>query len=151
MSEKLKEIAALCLLTPALLWAQDGLSVKALRALPGKACLYEIAFTTTDELSADAEIRLSFPAGFDLTAFEIAGSISINGGFTWKREGQQVTLRRSGLGAAVPRGQKVKVQLGLIQNPADFATAAPVRVEVFHTSKAKTPQAITRRVEFESR
>lgn len=144
-------VAAFCLLAPAAIWAQEALSVKALRALPRQVSLYEIAFTTTEVLGADAEIRVSFPATYDLNAFEIAGSTSINGGFTWQRQGQLVTLRRSGIGTPVPRGQKVSVQLGLINNPPIFAAAEPVRVEILHSKKDTTAKVLTNRVEFQSR
>jgi len=131
--------------------AQETLAVKAMRAAPQQASLYEIAFTTTDPLAADAEIRLTFPSAYDLKHFEIAGSTTILGGLSWKRDGQVVTLRRSGLGAVVPPGQKVSVQLGMIQNPSRFDTAEPLRIEVLPSPKTRTLRTFTSRVEFLSR
>lgn len=142
---------ACCLLAPLTMWAQDAVSVKALRAVPRQVSLYEITFTTTDSLRPDAEIHLTFPASYDLSAFEIAGSTSINGGFTYKRDGQKVTLQRSGIGTPVQRGQKVSLQLGLIKNPPTFDSAEPVRIEVFHSKKQTPTKAITSRVEFQRR
>lgn len=144
-------LAVFSLLAPMATWAQEALSVKALRAAPRQTSIYEIAFTTTEIVAADAEIRVTFPASYALSALEIVGSTNIHGGFTFKREGQRVTLQRSGIGAAVPRGHKVSLQLGLIKNPSTFATAEPIRVEVLHSKKATTAKAFTASVEFQSR
>ncbi len=145
-------VTAVCLMTPITMWGQDQLKVKAMRAAPRQTSLYEITFTTTETLAADAEIRVMFPSTYDLGGFEIAGSTTINGGFTFKREGQRVTIQRTGLGSSIPRGQKVSLQLGLIKNPPLFANAEPVRIEVLHSRKATTAaKAFTSSVEFQAR
>ncbi len=131
--------------------AQEKMAIKALRAAPRLASLYEISFVTSEALAVDAEIRISFPASYNLSELEIAGSTSINGGLTLTRDGQRVIVKRSGLGTAVPRGQQVSLQLGLIKNPAAFATAEPVQIEVLHSKKTTTAKAFTSSVEFQSR
>jgi hypothetical protein len=136
---------------PALSWSQEAMAIKALRAAPRQASLYEVSFSTGEVLAVDAEIRLTFPASYDLSALEIAGSTTINGGLTLTRDGQRVAIKRTGLGTAVPRGQKVSLQLGLIKNPSSFATAEPVRVEVLHSKKTTTAKAFASSVEFQSR
>jgi hypothetical protein len=108
----------------------DSLTVRALRAEPGKPSLYDLTFVTTDTLASDAEIIITFPRVFDLRPLEIAGSSAINGGFTLKRNGQEVRLRRTGLGDKVPPGRKVSVQLGLIVNPTDWAASPKVEVQI---------------------
>jgi hypothetical protein len=131
--------------------AQEKMTVKALRAAPRKASIYEVTFSTTEALARDAEIRLTFPASYDLSELDIAGSTSINGGMTLTRNGQRVIVKRGGLGTVVPRGQQVSLQLGLIKNPATFANAEPVRVEVLHSQKSTTAKAFASSVEFQSR
>lgn len=109
---------------------RDSLTVKALRAEPGKPSLYEVSFVTTDSLAATATIILTFPASFDLSQLEIAGSSTINGGFALARNGQEVQLRRTGLGSKIPPGKKVSIQLGLIVNPPNFSASHQVRVQL---------------------
>lgn len=112
---------------------RDSLTVQALRAAPGKPSLYELTFVTTDTLKGDADIVVTFPSAFDLSQLQIAGSGQINGGFKLERRGQEVRLRRTGLGEKIPPGRKVSVQLGLIVNPPSFSSAHQVRVAVANT------------------
>jgi len=118
---------------------RDSLAVKALRAEPGKPSLYEVSFVTTDSLAPNATLVVTFPREFDLRQLEIAGSSTINGGFTLERKGQEVRLRRSGLGAKIPPGKKVSIQLGLIGNPANLSASHQVRVQL----PAAAPSAAT--------
>lgn len=116
---------------------RDSLTVQALRAQPGKPSLYELRFVTTDTLARDAEIVVTFPRAFDLSQLEIAGSSQISGGFKLERKGQEVHLRRTGLGEKIPPGRKVSLQLGLIINPPDFSASHQVTVQL----PAATPSA----------
>jgi hypothetical protein len=109
---------------------RDSLAVKALRAEPGKPSLYEVSFVTTDSLSSRATIMIAFPQEFDLRQLEIAGSSTINGGFTLERKDREVLLRRTGLGAPIPPGKQVSIQLGLIVNPANLSASHQVRVQL---------------------
>jgi len=131
--------------------AQEKMTIKALRAAPRLASLYEISFVTSEALAVDAEIRISFPVSYDLSTLEIAGSATINGGLTLTRDGQRVIVKRTGLGTVVPRGQKVGLQLGVIKNPATFAIVEPVRIEILHSQKTTTAKAFASSVEFQSR
>lgn len=115
---------------------RDSLAVKALRATPGKPSLYEVSFVTTDSLSPNAIIALTFPKTFDLSQLEIAGSSTINGGFALTRKGQEVQLQRTGLGVPIPPGKKVSLQLGLIGNPTSFSASHQVRVQLPATRAA---------------
>lgn len=123
----------------------DSLTVRALKATPNKATLYEIAFLTRDTLATDAKILLSFPPECDLSALEIVGSSNINGGWTLRKNRRQATLRRTGLGDAIAPGKRVGVKLGLIKNPTDFNTAHRVDVQI--RPSAKKPTGAKRRVE----
>lgn len=123
---------------------RDSLTVHALRAEPGKPSLYELRFVTVDTLAREAEIIVTFPHAFDLSQLEIAGSSQINGGFKLERKGQEVRLRRTGLGEKIPPGRKVSLQLGLIVNPADFSASHQVTVQL----PAAAPFANNKEVKF---
>ena len=107
-----------------------ALKLRALRAEPGKVSLYELSFTTKDTLDSKAEMTFNFPPAFDLSALEIASSTNINGGFKILKEGNRVTVRRTGLGDPVPPGREVSLQLGLIKNPPDIFGAHEVAFEI---------------------
>jgi hypothetical protein len=126
---------------------RDSLAVKALRAEPGKPSLYEVSFVTTDSLASNAIIVVTFPAEFDLSQLEIAGSSTINGGFTLERKGQEVRLRRTGLGAKIFPGKKVSIQLGLIVNPANLSASHRVRVQLPPPSGAPSAATMTKNME----
>jgi hypothetical protein len=127
---------------------RDSLSVRSLRAEPGKASLYDVTFVTTDTLASDAEIVIAFPPVFDLSLLEIAGSSEINGGFKLERKGREVRLRRTGLGDQVPPGRKVSVQLGMIVNPADLTAAHRVDVQLRSSSRLATAIVKNQQVQF---
>jgi len=114
-------------------------TMRALRAEAGKPSLYEVRFVTTDTLEAKAELEFEFPAALDLRQLEVASSTSINGGFTLVRERNIVRVRRTGLGAVVPPGSSVELQLGLITNP----TPLPASLEVSFTQLRASGQAAT--------
>ncbi len=127
---------------------RDSLTVQALRAQPGKPSLYELRFVTTDTLARDAEIVLTFPRAFDLSQLEIAGSSQINGGFKLERKGQEVHLRRTGLGERIPPGRKVSLQLGLVVNPPDFSASHQVTVQLPAATPLAKTVAINKDVKF---
>ena len=91
----------------------------------------------------DAELQLTIPADFDLTELEISGSKDINGGLRLSKNDRQVTVRRSGLGDAIPPGRRVSLKLGLIRNPTNTAATHTVDV-VLRASAQKTPAASQR-------
>jgi hypothetical protein len=127
---------------------RDSLTVQALRAQPGKPSLYELRFVTTDTLARDAEIVVIFPPAFDLSQLEIAGSSQINGGFKLERKGQEVHLRRTGLGEKIPPGRRLSLQLGLIVNPADFLASHQVTVQFPAATPFAKTVAINKDVKF---
>lgn len=132
--KKLSLLLALALLPASTARAQASASeqfqIRALFAEPSKPSVYEIAFTTQEALPAEAEFSFEFPAVFDLTPLQIAGSPDINGGFALQREGQKVWVKRSGLGQSVAAGTLVRIRLGAIVNPQKLASEAAVAVQM---------------------
>lgn len=122
--------------------------VRALAAQPGEVSLYEISFTTADSLTRRAEIILDFPTEFDLSLLRVASSTSINGGFKLVRERNQVRVQRTGLGAVIPPGRKVELQLGLIKNPSRLTNSYEVGLEIRSSGQTVQVARKNHRIEF---
>ncbi len=105
-------------------------TIRALRAEPGKASLYDVHFTTRDTLDPLAEMVFEFPRDLDLRLLELASSTTINGGFKIFREGNLVRIRRTGLGETVLPGKKVELKLGLITSPQNLLANHEVAFEL---------------------
>lgn len=105
-------------------------SIRALRAEPGKASLYDLRFTTRDTLDPLAEMTFVFPRNFDLSLLQVASSTSINGGFKILREGNLVRIRRTGLGETILPGTPVELKLGLIISPPNLSASHDLSFEV---------------------
>lgn len=130
--------------------AHDSLAIRALSPEPGRRCLYEITFTTSDTLSTRADLTLTFPAAFDLSALEIAGSAAIDGGLTLEKDRQRVTIRRTGRGTAIGPGQRIRLKMGLFQNPANIRTPYTIQAELrSRASQNKLSFKKTVRISFE--
>ena len=122
--------------------------IQALHAEAGKPSVYEITFTASEALSAEAEFAFEFPAEFDLSQLQIAGSPDMSGGFTLTRDKQKVLVKRSGLGQAVLSGARVRLRLGAIINPKNFANSAPITLQVRASAKSAATAMAQQRVAF---
>lgn len=123
--------------------------IQALRAEAGKPSVYEIAFTTSAALTPEAEFMIEFPAEFDLSQLQIAGSPDMSGGFTISRDKQKVLVQRSGLGQTVASGTRVRLRLGAIINPKNFDSNSEVILQ-FRASPRETMTSFAKqRVTFE--
>ncbi len=135
-------------------WAQSSkqpdLRIQALSAQPGKPSVYEIAFTTREALSPEAEFTLEFPTEFDLSHLQIAGSPEMTGGFTLAREKQTVLVKRSGLGQRVAFGTFVRLRLGSIGNPKNFAGSTEVTLQVRASAQSAAAAFAKQRVTFQA-
>ncbi len=126
-------------------------SMKALSAEPSKPSVYEITFTTSASLSPAAEFVFDFPAEFDLSQLQIAGSPEINGGFTLSRDKQKVLVKRSGLGRAIASGTVVRLRLGAIINPKNFSSSREVALQIRPAAESAATAFTKQRVTFESK
>lgn len=97
----------------------DTVEVKPLNTQPGAASLYILNFSLSDTLPSDAIIEVSFPEGFDLSKVGIAGSSTINGGFSVSVAGQNVYVKRKGKGSIKLPGDRVDVKFSTVVNPPD--------------------------------
>lgn len=110
--------------------ASGDFAMRALRAEPGKASLYDLRFTARDTLDPLAEMIFVFPRDLDLSLLQVASSTSINGGFKILREGNVVRIRRTGLGETILPGTPVELKLGLITSPQNLAMPHDISFEV---------------------
>ncbi len=120
------------LISPALLFGQNTLSVIPGNATPGKRSLYSLAFTLPDSLPSDGAMSVVFPAGFDLSGVKIAASNAIKGGFTTRVEGNEIILVRNGLGETLKSGQKVDLKLAVVRNAKTAAGPFTLQVLMQH-------------------
>jgi hypothetical protein len=79
--------------------------------------IYEVKFTSSQSLPADAKFQFTFPAGIDLSKVRIAGSATINGGFKTQVKDSQVIIERSGLGDIIPPNTPVDLMFTSVINP----------------------------------
>lgn len=105
-------------------------TIRALRAEPGKASLYDLRFTTRDTLDPLAEMIFVFPRNLDLSLLQVVSSTSINGGFKIQREGNLVRIRRTGLGETILPSTPVELKLGLIISPDNLSAPHDIFFEV---------------------
>ncbi len=108
----------------------DTVEVIAKHPEVNKSAIYQINFVVSKPIPPKAIIRVSFPAGFDLSNLMIAGSTSINGGFILTVDGQVVTMKRSGLGREIPANEKVDIKFAIVKNPDHPADNYSIAVEI---------------------
>ena len=108
----------------------DTIEVVAKHPEISKSAIYQINFIVSKPIPPKAIIRVSFPAGFDLSDLMIAGSTTINGGFILTVDGQVVTMKRSGLGREIPANEKVDIKFAIVKNPDQPADNYSIPVEI---------------------
>lgn len=157
-SKKTYILFSICLLFPALhLYAQTQRSAKAapsdsvlLLSKNGGAnrpAIYTLRFALEDSIRRSAELTILFPAIFDLSALEIAGSTDVDGGLKLTKQGQRVTVSRTGRGRIVPPGTPVEVKLGLIKILQPPGDNNPAKVTFYPQGVGK--KQIERQVRFQ--
>lgn len=111
------------------LLAQNNVVIKPIFPDVESSTIYEVKFTASVEIAAKAMFKLTFPASFDLSKVRMAGSETINGGFSVKLDKKKVLITRSGLGRVVKTGEAVKFQFATVKNP-EKADNYEIRFEV---------------------
>ena len=97
--------------------AQNTLSIKANDQTAHVRTIYKIEFTAAEEISPNAVFEIIFPKSFLLTNNIFSGSNTLNGGLDTEVRSDTVIVTRSGLGKAIPVGNKVDIMLSDIINP----------------------------------
>jgi len=119
--------------------AQENLTVTPIFNTTFINSAYEVKFTTSQALLPNAKFLVTFPGNFDLSKVNMAGSQTINGGFTTTVKDSTILITRSGLGRTILAGEAVQFQFATIRNPG-IARDFPVRVEIFADSTNRVAQ-----------
>lgn len=106
----------------------DSLKIEPLRNRAGQRSIYVVQFSLSDSVSSTAQMRISFPDGFDLSTVKMAGSNSIKGGFTTQVSGNDVVVSRTGKGSALAAGRMYEIMLANITNapPGTYTVSVAV-------------------------
>lgn len=142
-----KTLCLLVLCCTVQLQAQNKASLTALSAEPAKNAMYKMTFDLEQELDANAEVTIDFPEEFDLSTVKVAGSNDINGGFQFDTDKNKLTLKRSGLGRAVPSGKNVSIIFGPLKNPAHLESNTFAQITIH--SKGIVNNSIRQKINFE--
>ncbi len=113
-------------------WASpsDSVAIVANHPEARSSSIYQVNFVIDKPIPAKAVFRIVFPASFDLSDLMIAGSSTINGGFTLQVEGQTVIIKRSGLGKPIPANQRADLKFAIVKNPPSPADDYEILVEL---------------------
>ncbi|MBN1352568.1 hypothetical protein JXJ21_24475 [candidate division KSB1 bacterium] len=115
--------------------AQERVELKAIFPNADALSIYEIEFSLNDTLKATSEFKVTFPEAFDLSKVKIAGSSTINGGFSVKVAESTVILKRSGRGTDVLPGNTVDVKFANVKNPATPDATHKIKIEILNPNR----------------
>ena len=104
-------------------FAQGSISDTDLTAGATTNYTYNFTVGAAETLLPTEVITVTFPSagtGFDVSNVLIAGSTSIDGGFTASPSGQNVIITRDGTGTSVTN-QTVEITFGVVTNPTTIA------------------------------
>lgn len=94
----------------------------------GATTTYAVNFTVpaTGVIPYTGKIKITFPAGFDITAADISSATGIDGTFTATDDGQVLTITRSGTGTNATAGAKVINLTGVVNGATGAAHTATI-------------------------
>jgi len=118
------ELIFLLLCLPALLMAQNGLSLVQVvpdNSTAASSSIHTVTFTTTNPIPADGRIVIIYPSGFDVSNVSIASSTTIDGSLTVTTSGNTITVIRSG-GTATVGSVNETVKLANVKNAPGAGT-----------------------------
>ncbi len=95
----------------------DSLSIDPVNNRGGQQSIYILNFSLSDTIPPAAQWQINFPAGFDLGKVLLAGSNSINGGFSVQVTGQRILISRSGQGSILRTGINYDLAFANVNNP----------------------------------
>jgi len=113
-----------------LVLAADEIDLKPQHVEVEKNSIYELFFSIEKEISPKAIVTIEFPTNFDLSGVLIAGSATINGGFSLSVEQNKVVIKRSGLGRTIKPNEKVDIKFANVRNPATAADDYRIKINI---------------------
>jgi len=118
------------LISSAMALPADSIEVIAKHPESAANSIYQVKFSVSKPIPANAMFRVIFPLEFDLSDLLIAGSTTINGGFEIAVEKQVVVMKRSGLGKEVPANQSADLKFAIVRNPDKPADDYKILIEI---------------------
>ncbi|MDZ7374648.1 MAG: hypothetical protein ONB23_11855 [candidate division KSB1 bacterium] len=144
----LKAAVLVLTLCPIAASAADSLGVFLLGPGPGERSICELRFRLSQPLPPRASFRVQFASGFDLSEVLLVGSDRIDGGLSFRRDGNQIIVSRSGLGHGIPAGELLDLKIANLRTPSVMSEAGPVRVTIL--GPTETLAELAARAEFRS-
>ncbi len=95
----------------------DSVRVTPLNLKTGKNTLYELTFTSPDTIGQNARFSLTFPPEFDLSMVSLAGSQTMNGGFSVTVKDSIIEIGRNGEGKPAYPGNELNLLFSVVKNP----------------------------------
>lgn len=95
----------------------DSVWVTPLNSKIGTYTLYELTFTSPDTIGQNARFSLTFPPEFDLSMVSLAGSNTMNGGFSVTVKDSIIEIGRKGEGKPAYPGNKLNLLFSVVKNP----------------------------------
>lgn len=140
------------LISSAMALPADSIEVIAKHPESAANSIYQVKFSVSKPIPANAMFRVTFPPEFDLSDLLIAGSTTINGGFEIAVDKQVVVMKRSGLGKEVPANQSADLKFAIVRNPGKPADDYKILIEILDGGeksifKAEKNQKILPRIE----
>lgn len=137
-----KKLAMICAATFALIAVNfsfaapaDSVKVVAKSEEIGAATIYSVSFNVSKPIPSKAVIKVTFPAEFDISNLQVAGSTTINGGFEQRVSNRTLSLERSGLGREIKPNEKVDVKFAIVKNPTQPKNDYNFDVEILNESQ----------------
>ena len=110
--------------------AQSNVRLIALNPQAEANSIYQLSFITADTLQSEAVFEIVFPGTIDISRVKIAGSATINGGFSVSVSSDTVIVKRSGRGTVITQGQDVSVEIATVKNPGELSEELTARARI---------------------
>lgn len=95
----------------------DSVSVVPLNPKVATNTLYQVNFVSPVIIDNDALFSLTFPSEFDISNTTVAGSKSMDGGFTVSVQDSVLQIKRRGEGKSVNVGTPQNLMFSVVKNP----------------------------------
>lgn len=124
-------IFILCFVSVSTLWGQlSSVTVVPTSLEAGKASIHNVTFTLGDTIPADGQIRITYPAGFDLQTVQIVLSSTMDGSFGLTPNNNELLITRSG-GSEQINGETETLQLINVTNQTTIGSSYQATIQTY--------------------
>ena len=96
----------------------DSLKLTPLTTKSGAATLYKLSFVPREIIPSNARFDIEFPGEFDISLLSLAGSNTMDGGFSVSVDGTKLAINRNGEGKQVGPGVPSNLLFSIVRNPS---------------------------------